>query len=340
MRGPHHGVYLGGFAYRLGELHPITLPTGVTEPEDASRLLQERGVETFSWFRDELPSDVILDCLRETLLGVDPAAVDTVLVVTESYADLFAAPLVDGETDFRARRNRLFDILNAAGLTGAPIFSITYGGSGNFFQGLYLARSLIDSGAAARILMLCADRHPAHVSRFMAAAIAMTGDGVASCLVSAAPMGEADEGAGPHYEIEHMGIKRFQPVDPPDAMGRLILEMYRSTKDVAADCYDELGLQPSDYDWLLLSNYNDTTTKVFGTLLGFSQEAVFGANAGRTGHVPACDPLINLSDLASQQRPADGSHLLLFANGPQSCGVVSLAYHSGRPKPAGGVVLR
>lgn len=312
--------HLGGLAYRLGELRPVTDPTGADEAADAAELLVSRGVRTYARFADD-PFALLPDCVAESLdlARTRPDEIDAVLLVTESYADLFTGPVLRGETAFRAGRNRLIDAINAAGMTRAALFSATYGGSCNVVQALFLARALVTAGAVNRVLLVCADRHPQSVARFMEQAIAMTGDALAVCVLADGPaLGDAT------YRVDHVGLSRYRPVAAADDLGRLVLEMYRATKSAAADCYEALDLQPADYGWLVFNNYNDATTDVFATLLGFPRERAFRGNAARVGHIPSCDLLVNLADLQRAEPVLGGQHVLMYANGPVSCGTVSL----------------
>lgn len=309
-------MFLCGINYALGSLCPIADLIG-DEPEDVIRLLIAKGIDTYSCFDTEPPLDLVADSVERTLqdAAIAASAIDLVIVVTESYEHVIRAAAARGDTEFRARRNELFDIITSLGIHDAVYLSTTYGGSSNFLQAVYVAQALLESGRACNALLLCADRHPSGTSRFMELAISMTGDGLATCVLTAAPQ------LGPlAYEIEHVGITRYRPLSGRDQMVRMVLEMYRASKSAAADCYERIGRQPHAYDHLILNNYNQLTCRVFAQLLGFTLDRTFLRNAPRTGHIPACDPLINLKDLA----PAPGSTVLLYANGPMSCGTISL----------------
>lgn len=313
-------VYLGAISYRLGDLCDVSTGVLPPEPAEALDLLVAKGVASYARFAADPSEDLLPMCVQETLVRAElqPADIDVVVLVTESYGDLFGGgAAIWGETPFRARRNRLVDILNATGLHRAALFSTTYGGSANFLQALALVRPLVESGTASNALVVCAERHPADVPRFMEQAIAMTGDGVCACVVRKSPRPG-------WYRVEHVGLSRYRPVAAAGEFGKLVLEMYRASKGAAADCYEAVGRQPGDFSWLVQNNYNDTTTSVFAALLGFEQERTFRANAARTGHVPSCDLLLNLADLTAADPPAASDALLLYANGPVSCGTVSL----------------
>lgn len=309
---------VSGIAFELGRLCDIAEAAdhGVSEADLLE--LVARGQETFSWF-DGPAVDAIQRCVQATLdqTGLEPQTIDGVLVVTECFAGLSDGLPLDAEPAFRVARNLVFDSLSEIGVNRAAIFCTTFGGSSNFVQALVLAKALIETGAYKRLLMLCIDRLPPGESRMMDAALAVTGDGVATCLVSAEPTTGG-------FLIDYAGVCPYAPSAQSNGLASMVLEMYRATKGAAADCYETMGLQPHDFGGLVLSNYNQTTSRVFARLLGFSAEQTFLKNVIRTGHVPACDPLINLLGLTTESARKAGERLLLYANGPISCGVVAL----------------
>lgn len=309
---------LDGIAFELGRLCAIAEAAAHGVSEDDLFELTAKGQETFSRF-DAPVVEAIQRCALATLdqTGIAARAIDGVLVVTECFAGLSEGLAVAAEPAFRTARNLVFDSLAAISIDRATIFCATFGGSSNFLQAVILAKALVETGAYQRLLMLCIDRLPADENRMMDAALAVTGDGVATCLISANP-----EVGG--LLIDYAGVTPYAPSAQPGALPSMVLEMYRATKGAAADCYETLGLQPGDFGGLVLSNYNQMTSQVFARLLGFATEQSFLKNVARTGHVPACDPLINLLGMTRESARPAGERLLLYTNGPISCGVVAL----------------
>jgi 3-oxoacyl-[acyl-carrier-protein] synthase III len=106
-------------------------------------------------------------------------------------------------------------------------------------------------------------------------------------------------------------------------MAALLLEMFRAMKDAAADCYDACRMQPGDFRWVVLGDYNRNTSLTYSKLLGFSPQRTFLQNVGRLGHIPF-DPLINLADLAAGAGVKAKDAVLLFLCGPVSCGAMAV----------------
>jgi 3-oxoacyl-[acyl-carrier-protein] synthase III len=311
---------LSGLSYELGRLRPIADIVDDGESGEAVEILLSKGAQTYSQF-DESLIDVIkrsaANSLRDS--GIRAEEVGAVLVVTESFSGIMEASVGQGRSQFREARDALFDALAAVGVTKAPVFCTTFGGSSNFLQAVFMTMPLIETGRIDYMLIVCADRQPPAVSRFMYDAVALIGDGVATCVATLKPRPNADA-----YELEYVGISPFANAADLGDWGRMLLDMYRTAKCAAADCYDKTQRQPRDFGWLILSNYNKLSNQVFSRLLGFGDERTYLNNVARTGHVPACDHLINLKDLCLNISLPPRTPLLLFVNGPISCGTISV----------------
>ena len=81
---------------------------------------------------------------------------------------------------------RIVDLQRAAGLETTRCVLVGGAGCANFLVGLDVARGLIASGSAERVLLVTADRIT-HTSRYLRAGATVLSDGSASCLVTSAP---------------------------------------------------------------------------------------------------------------------------------------------------------
>jgi 3-oxoacyl-[acyl-carrier-protein] synthase III len=312
-------VHLTGMAYEVGRKRDVSSILDEGESDTTLGLLVAKGTQSFS--KLDVPLiESIARCAVSTMTdaGVAAEEIDGVLLVTESYSELLDLPPEQIGLGFRNARNAFLDMLVSLRITKAAVFSSAYGGSSNFLQAVFLAKPLVESGKISRLLIICADKVPAGISRFMQDAIVVTGDGVASCIVMSEPPHSA-----PAFELEYVGISAYANIGAQD-LSRMVLEMYRSTKSAAADCYDSTQRQPEEFGWLILNNYNKVTNQIFARLLGFDDYRTYLGNVGLLGHIPACDSLINLKDLISVNSLAPGTPLLFYINGPISCGVVTL----------------
>ncbi len=282
--------------------------------------LRERGVNSFSKLTSPL-SVLIMRSILDTLsqAALNNGDIDGVMVVTESYSELVEGNFENGMPPFRVGRNMIFDIFTEIGLEHVRVFSSTYGGSGNFLNAMFLADSIVRTKKIKNLLMVCFDQVPKTVSRFMEDALAVLGDGVSTFIY-----GYRKQHNFPLHQVNHVNITSFMKAEQYDNMAEKMLEMYRSTKAAAADCYKNTGNQPDNYNWLILNNYNFTSNKIFCNLLGFSLQKTWMHNATRTGHIASCDSIINLSDMIKSGIILNGTNILIFVNGPISCGIISL----------------
>jgi 3-oxoacyl-[acyl-carrier-protein] synthase III len=282
--------------------------------------LRKSGVNSFS--KINTPLNVLLNrSILKTLslAELDKSDIDGVMIVTESYSELVKKDIENGMPPFRVGRNMIFDILTELGLDQVRVFSSTYGGSGNFLNAMFLADSIVRAKRIKNLLMVCFDQVPENVSRFMEDALAVTGDGVSTFVY-----GYRKHQSFPIHKVDHVNFTSFMKAESYVNMGEKMLEMYRSTKCAAADCYDHTGRQPANYDWLILNNYNFPSNKIFCNLLGFSLQKTWMHNAARIGHIASCDSIINFSDMIKSGIVVNGTNILMFINGPISCGVISL----------------
>lgn len=308
-------AFLHSIDYAVGAAVPIaSLADQGVAIETVDELLA-KGVQAFSLL--ERPLDqVIGECVRASLdrAGLQGDAIDSVILVTESFAELFDG----GQTDlsFRQIRNRCFDLFYGLGITKASLLCATYGGCTNFLQASLMAKSMIQQGLGRHVLLVAAERFSTLASRLMDEAVSVAGDGVAACVVSAeAPAGSA-------FRLDFIGLAPYKNIVPDADMAAKLLEMFRSMKHAAADCYDSCRMQPGDFRWVVLGDYNRSTTLTYSKLLGFPPERAFLDNVGRLGHIPF-DPLINLADLHRSRQVSQCDAVLLFLCGPLSCGAVA-----------------
>ena len=309
--------YLSCVAYELGA------PTAISSipklaPQDLDRL-GKLGLEQYSTISTPL-LEVIRKSIESTLEKFGkPQNVDAIILSTQSFESLICHESKISSI-CRSARESCCELFVRLGFVGVPVFCTTFGGSSNFIQALQIANSLVLSHDYNSILMVFADKIGNGSERFMSDAIAVVGDGVATCILSTTKNVENN------FELEHAAVLGYDFQPECVELSEKALVMYRATKIIAADCYEAVGRHPDQYDWLVLNNYNRTTNTLFGKLLGFLDENVFSSNLNRTGHVPACDTLINLASIAPNFDREE--KVMCLVNGPISCGVASFSRES------------
>ncbi len=310
---------LWAISYEIGTHKPVQhlINEGVSV-EIVNELL-ENGVQGFSVL-DRGLSEALRDCTFKTLTAAELSGedVDTVIVVTESFSELFDGGS-DASLSFKQVRNQTFDLFHELGIRRAAIFCVTYGGCMNLLQAAIMSKSLVQQGLSRNVLLVAAERCTSPKSRLMQGPVSIAGDGVAACLVSADVGGEDTA-----FKLDFISLAPYKNLKSGGNMASQVLEIFRAVKNAAADCYDARHMQPRDFRWVVLGDYNRNTSLSYAKLLGFPPERTFLQNVGRLGHIPF-DPLINLADLARSQMVKRSDSVLMFLFGPVSCGAMSVS---------------
>jgi 3-oxoacyl-[acyl-carrier-protein] synthase III len=313
------GVLISAIRYEVGECIPVCDLVGDGLSTEYASQLIEQGVLGVSVLERPLAQAMEV-CIRESLqsAGIAAADIDTVILATESFGALFEddGPSVIGP--FRNTRNRIFLFLHCLGIRRASVLCASYGGCTNLLQAFIMAEALVTKGLSRNVLVVTGEKFGAPGARLMPEAVSMAGDGAAACIVS----GEARQEGGV-FRLAYVGTSPYKQFDTTTDRGKLVLEMFRAMRNAAADCYEACSLQPEDFRWIVLGDYNALTSVTHGKLLGFSPDRVFMKNVGQLGHIPF-DPLINLANLTREHLIAATDRVLLFLCGPVSCGSIAL----------------
>lgn len=316
---PSNNVVIRGISYRMGTVRAVQDLVGEGLSIEAVTELLEKGVKGFSVF-DRPIADAVKECTVQSLslAGISAAEIDTVILITESFSELFVETGRSLKGSFRDVRDQAFDLFYSLGIRNSSILCATYGGCTNFLQAILLAKALVSQGASRNVLLVAAEKFASTEARLMKEAVSIAGDGVAACVVNS----DLSTGEGA-YRIDYVSIAPYKNTQSGGDAASLLLEMFRAMKSAAADCYEACGRQPRDFKWVVLGDYNRQTSTIYGKLLGFPAENTFLENVGRFGHIPF-DPLINICDLSklTTLRPSDP--ILLFLCGPISCGPIAL----------------
>jgi 3-oxoacyl-[acyl-carrier-protein] synthase III len=313
------GVVISAIRYQVGESVPVCDLVGDGLSMEDARQLLEQGVVGVSVLKCPLAQAMEV-CIRESLqsVGLAAADIDTVILATESFGALFEDDGPSAIGPFRNTRNRIFLFLHGLGIRKASVLCTTYGGCTNLLQAFITAEALVTKGLSRKVLIVTGEKFGAASARLMPEAVSMAGDGAAACIVS----GKVDHEDG-DFRLAYVGASPYKQFDATSDRANLLLEMFRAMKNAAADCYDACSLQPEDFRWIVLGDYNTLTSVTHGKLLGFSPDRVFMKNVGQLGHIPF-DPLINVANLTRERLIATTDRVLLFLCGPVSCGSIAL----------------
>lgn len=313
------GVVISSIRYEVGECVPLCDLVGDgLSIEDASPLL-DQGIVGVSVLERPLAQAMEV-CIRESLqcAGITAVDIDTVILATESFGALFED---DGSSmigPFRNTRNRIFLFLYRLGIRRASVLCATYGACTNLLQAFITAEALVTKGLSRNVLVVTGEKFGAPRARLMPEAVSIAGDGAAACIVSGAAYQEDRA-----FRLAYVGASPYRQLDATIDSSKMLFEMFRAMRNAAADCYEACSLQPEDFRWIVLGDYNALTSVTHGKLLGFSPDRVFMKNVGQLGHIPF-DPLINLAKLTRERLIATADRVLLFLCGPMSCGSIAL----------------
>ncbi|MFD7661159.1 acyl carrier protein [Streptomyces sp. NPDC059788] len=211
--------------------------------------------------------------------GTDPAAVDTVLLATESLP-------ADGPD-----RHAVTGLLSGLGLRRAYPLMLGLADCSTALAALDVAASLVRSGASRTVLVACGDlvRTVLPDGRVVLGGTAVAADGAAAAVVSGRRHGwEMLAGA---RRIAHEALEP----GPPARRMRARLAMYQ---EVFADLWQATGLAPRDLGTgaVLPSNLARDTLRMFLGEAGFADGQLYLDNVPRIAHCLGSDPLINLAD--------------------------------------------
>ena len=312
-------VVISAIRYEVGECVPLCDLVGDGLSIEEAAPLLDQGVVGISVLKRPL-AQVMEVCIRESLQSAGIAAVDidTVILATESFTALFEDDHPSTIGPFRNTRNRIFLFLHRLGFRKASVHCVTYGACTNLVQAFITAEAVMAKGLSRNVLVITGEKFGAPRARLMPEAVSMAGDGAAACIIS----GEArPEGSG--FRLAHVGTSPYRQLDATLDGSKMLIEMFRAMKNAAADCYESCNLQPEDFRWIVLGDYNALTSVTHGKLLGFTPDRVFMKNVGQLGHIPF-DPLINLANLRQERLIATADRILLFLCGPLFCGSIAV----------------
>jgi len=333
----HRRCVLSAISVELGELRSLDeLPEFIKDPE-LLPLFRQRGLAYFAESRITAFELAMRSC-RKTLsiANTAPGDIDTFILVTETQkADLLTSAAGMG----------LF--LTEAGLSRAYPVGVHGAQCSNLAGALGIARALISTGEALRILVCVVEKidtvaapdgsrltnepgmqvsdaqQPTRLTGDLG--LTVCSDGAASFLVSA----DADDG----FEI--LSIARHSA---PRIVGHLLRDQMQdvaminasSVRSVVDEALAPLDLARQDVSRVLTNNCGMHIQKQILANAGFSLEQGFFDNIARFGHAFSVDNIANLYDLTAAAAPQQGERYLLLFNAASSWGAILLQRWGGR----------
>jgi 3-oxoacyl-[acyl-carrier-protein] synthase III len=300
-------VSVHSIAMRLGEKRHISCLTEPVLPGAIRDSLLGNGQCYFSAAADI--AKLLVGAVQDTLAAseVPVGDVHRIIFATESMA------LAGTKAETEKRRAELFELFAEAGLSHAPVTSLTFAGCNGGVESLSLARLLVEAGHADHVLVVTADLVAPGTPRLLRPAVSIVGDGVATAMVDRDP-GRRGARIGEYWSRGFLVTAGFRARG--DDFGATLVTLGRALMSLGRQMAGEIG--PFGPARLLCNNYGSSALRMFTKALGFEANALYDANVARLGHIGDPDVLINLSDVLNEG-PGE-EDLFLLGTAPTALG--------------------
>jgi 3-oxoacyl-[acyl-carrier-protein] synthase-3 len=175
----------------------------------------------------------------------------------------------------------------------------------SLFSAVRVARALVATGDARRVLCVSSEFFPADAGR----------EAIYNCTADAACAVLVDHDA-PRNRILASAHTTKGYYWQGDAMRNEIVASYFPTaKHVIAETLARASWRPDDVTWVMPHNISIRSWEILLGLTGIPRERLWSGNIARIGHTLAGDNFINLRDAVSDGSVRPGDRLLLFSYG-------------------------
>lgn len=311
MSHPQESIFLAGLDYALGEEdHDLdelqaVLP-GVRES------LRESGLDRFRTSQ-MTPIELAGESLRKTLVQLPatwPSDITHLIYATNSMWDkelLEPAPLGN--------------LLITLGIEQAYPYGIFLSYCANLQCAFDLGASIIRSGRADHVLVVCTDKAEPTSDRLVRPRVSIHSDGAASFAMTREQL--------PGCYRLLATVLTISPdlgeVDPDVQFVDYLNGTTAGVVDVVRRTLATLDLKPNDVVKGFTNNYNRAVATMMGKLAGFETEQLYLENVPRFAHALAADAVINVVDWATNETPQPDLPLLVLSTGPIQWGCSILA---------------
>lgn len=301
--------YLQALSHRLGALRPVDRLDELHQCEDVRDALIEGGA-THCSVAQAAPEAMIRECVAETLdrAGLRPGDIDTVVHATG--ADVRT---LEGDAT-------LISALETCGLGHVLLAGATLSGCANSNLALTVADGMLARGARHVLLL-----HPEFVDggpRLQPPAIAMSGDGVASAVMSERRQGGTCFAFLDGFAKSSARLCALELNG--DTLGEYVSVALAGMRQTADAIYKRHAVGAKDLALLIAPNYARPLVQMVALAAGFGETQIFRGAHSQAGHVLAADGLINLQTAAESGALKPGDKVLVFAVGTYSWSVAYL----------------
>ena len=274
-------------------------------------VLTQFGFGTVQVAIEESPYELALRAAHDVLLerAVDPASVDTLIWGGAPWTIAFAPACarVNGTAVHTTERFKYpaTRMQYELGLERAQVFGIDQLACTTLFAAVRLARALIASNEARRVLCVSAEFFPGDAGR--EAIFNCTSD--AACALLVDRRGQRNRIAGSAQ------VTKGYCWDCDARRNEIVASYFPTAVHVMGQALANAGWRPEDVDWVIPHNVSLRSWELLLRLARLPRARLWSANIARLGHTLAGDNFINLRDALEAGDVRPGEKLLLFSYG-------------------------
>lgn len=286
---------MGSIGYYTGDLEDIASIDFLKNDSEKLNTYYNMGLRSYcnsSLSMIEMARESVSKTLTQTTVAM--ADIDVVLYIAES-----------SERDETINSTQVVELMNHFNIKNAYPIGLCLSSCANVLMGLCVGQSMIQSGQAANILLICTDK-PNHKSngRKMNPEVAVRSDAAVSFIIS----NQAGD-----YEVLESRVKRnsisLAALTPLD----FSMQKLQDIRKISTDMLEYLNLKPDDFSRSLVNNYAGLSS-VFVKNCGFDADQGHYENVSKYSHCMAGDTLINLNDIDITLNARD--NIYMMADGP------------------------
>lgn len=306
-------IHLSAIGTALGELAmPIESLEGEPGGKDFVPLFIADGFRHYR--KTERPASALLaEAVQASLKngGMDPAAIDAVIVCAENFEE-FAGAVLDGEMLGVTARRAIAGTLSGLGVSTAYLGGWWSAGCANFVSGIAMARGMVAQGLADTVLVVTIDSNRRLVQRIMNNGEAVYSDGASSCVVSRPIHGARG------YRIAGVALAAnigLAAIDAGKNAFAYLLSLHRAIAKARHGVELRLGRPLNTYTRIVAPNLRRRSLSILAESFQIPISRFEMPLKDRVAHVAGADHLLTLESELSGQTGSDPS-LLLFNPGP------------------------
>jgi len=308
----HGTAGISGIAYALpAQRRSLRELAALGQLESDPALLEKFGFSHVYVAEEETPYSLALAAATSLLheFAVAPNSIDTLLYCgTPSVAFAAAGSAVDAASHvssthrFQYPSTRLqYDLdLECASTLALDQLACT-----SLFSAVRIARALVATGDARRVLCVSSEFFPACAGR----------EAIYNCTADAACAVLVDHDAERNRILASAQTTKGYYWEGDAMRNEIVASYFPTAKHVIAETLHRAGWRPDDVTWVIPHNISVRSWDILLGLTGIPRERLWSRNIARIGHTLAGDNFINLRDAVSDGSVRPGDRLLLFSYG-------------------------